>query len=196
MVFVNTRKACQQLGVHPNTLRKWDKTGKIQTMRTPGGIRMYDLSSLDTGDRVKVIYARVSSRGQKDDLTRQIEYLRTRYPEHELIEDIGSGLNFKRKGFNALLERIMSGEISEVAVAHRDRLCRFGFELFATIAGHYNCRIMVLDESKLSPQSELVQDIVSILHVFSCRLYGLRKYSGKIKEDPDIPGKGNPEPDQ
>ena len=191
MVFVNTRKACQQLGVHPNTLRAWDKAGKIQTMRTPGGIRMYDLSSLETGDRIKVIYARVSSRGQKDDLTRQIEYLRSRYPEHELIEDIGSGLNFKRKGFNALLERIMSGEISEVVIVHRDRLCRFGFELFTAIAYRNNCRIMVLEDSKLSPQSELVQDIVSILHVFSCRLYGLRKYSGKIKEDPDIPKPGD-----
>jgi predicted site-specific integrase-resolvase len=195
MVFINTRKACQQLGVHPNTLRAWDKAGKIKTMRTPGGIRMYDLASLETDTRIKVIYARVSSRGQKDDLKRQIEHLRTRYPGHELIEDIGSGLNFKRTGFNALLERIMSGGISEVVVAHKDRLCRFGYELFATIAGKYNCRIVVLDETQLSPQNELVQDIISILHVFSCRLYGLRKYGGKIKTDPDLPKPGDETPD-
>jgi predicted site-specific integrase-resolvase len=110
-----------------------------------------------------------------------------RYPEHELIEDIGSGLNFKRKGFNSLLELILQGKVSEVVVAHKDRLCRFGFELIESIASKNNCTIVVLDDSKLSPQAELVQDLLSIIHVFSCRIYGLRKYNRKIKEDSDIP---------
>lgn len=81
----------------------------------------------------------------------------------------------------------MSGEIEEVVIAHRDRLCRFGFELIESIASRNHCRIVVLDESKLSPQEELVQDLLSIIHVFSCRLYGLRKYSRKVKEDKDLP---------
>lgn len=191
MVFVNTRKACEELGVHPNTLRKWDKLGKIKTMRTPGGIRMYDLSTLETLDGARIIYARVSSRGQKDDLEKQIKHLRTRYPEHELIEDIGSGLNFKRKGFNALLERILSNSVREIVITHRDRLCRFGFDLLEALGKHFNCKIVVLEESSHSPQEELVKDILSILHVFSCRLYGLRKYSSEIKKDPDLSGKGN-----
>jgi predicted site-specific integrase-resolvase len=102
MQFVNTKEACKQLGVHPNTLRNWDRKGQIHTIRTPGGVRLYDLASVTTGLR-RIIYARVSSKNQKDDLQKQIEYLRTRYPEHEIIEDIASGLNFKRKGFNALV---------------------------------------------------------------------------------------------
>ncbi|MEZ5672088.1 MAG: IS607 family transposase [Thiotrichaceae bacterium] len=185
MNFVNTKTACKALGVHRNTLVAWDRDGKIKTMRTPGGIRLYDLSSLNP-DRSKIIYARVSSRNQKDDLNSQIEHLKIRYPNHELIEDIGSGLNFKRKGFNALLERIMSGNVAEIVVAHRDRLCRFGFELIESIANKHNCNIVVLDESKLSPQAELVNDLLSIIHVFSCRINGLRKYGRKIKEDSDL----------
>jgi|GEM_PF-3402274 predicted site-specific integrase-resolvase len=118
MAYVNTRTACKQLGVHPNTLRKWDKDGNIKTMRTPGGIRLYDLDSLES-ERRKFIYARVSSRNQKDDLNSQIEHLKTRYPNHELIEDTGSGLNFKRKGFNALLELIYCGTIHKIGSKKR-----------------------------------------------------------------------------
>jgi putative resolvase len=118
-----------------------------------------------------------------------IEYLKTRFPTHERIEDIGRGLNFKRKGLNALLELVMSGHVSEIVIAHRDRLCRFGYELIEAIATKNSCKIMVLDESQLSPQAELVNDLLSIIHVFSCRLYGLRKCSRKIKEDTDLPQK-------
>jgi putative resolvase len=188
MSFVNTKAACKQLGVGAATLRRWDKDGKIKTMRTPGGVRLYDLDSLES-ERRKFIYARGSSRNQKDDLNSQIEHLKTRYPNHELIEDVGSGLNFRRKGFNALLELVLSGHVSEIVIAHRDRLCRFGFEFIESIAKKFNCRIVVLDESKLSPQAELVNDLFSIIHVFSCQVYGLRKYSRQIKEDSDLPEK-------
>lgn len=188
MAYVNTRTACKQLGVHPNTLRNWDKAGKIKTMRTPGGVRLYDLDSLESGRR-KFIYARVSSRNQKDDLKSQIEHLKTRYPTHELIEDIGSGLSFKRKGFKTLLELVLSGEVSEIVVAHRDRLCRFGFELMESVAEKCNCKLVILDENQLSPQAELVNDLLSIVHVFSYRVHGLRKYSRQIKEDSDLPKK-------
>lgn len=185
-MFVNTKTACKQLGVHPNTLRNWDKQGKIKTKRTPGNVRLYDLNSLNIVEKKKVVYARVSSKGQSDDLESQIKYLRSRCPEHELVQDISSGLNFKRKGFNSLLEQIMSGTIQEVVVTHRDRLVRFGFELIEKIAQQYGCKIVVLNEITLSPQEELVRDLLSIVHSFSCRLYGLRKYSRKIKEDKDL----------
>lgn len=189
MNYINTKAACNRLGVHPNTLRNWDREGKIKTIRTPWGNRLYDLSSISQ-NRTKIIYARVSSNGQKHDLEKQISYLRTRYPEYELIQDIGSGLNFKRKGLGALLDRILSGSVEEVVIAHRDRLCRFGFDLLNSIASKFNTRILVLNESQLSPQEELVQDLLSIIHVFSCRLYGLRKYSGEIKKDKDLPKTG------
>ena len=186
-IYSNTRTACKQLGVHPNTLRRWEGEGKIKAIRTPGNRRLYDLSTL-LSDRKKIIYARVSSNGQQQDLEQQITYLRTRYPGHELIQDIGSGLNFKRKGLTALLELMLSGNVEEVVIAHKDRLCRFGFDLISNIAARSNTRIVVLDDVKQSPHEELVQDLLSIIHVFSCRLYGLRRYSDKIKKDPNLCG--------
>ena len=183
-----SRKASDLIGVHANTLRKWAKNGQISFVRTRSGQRLYDAKSFlsSTELRRNIVYCRVSSRNQRADLESQIRFVRERYPGHELIEDIGSGLNFKRKGFNSLLDGILSGNVAELVVTHRDRLCRFGFELIASIASKNNCRIVALDESKLSPQGELIQDLLSIIHVFSCRLYGLRKYSRKIKEDTDL----------
>lgn len=191
--MVKTKKACQILGVHPNTLRTWAKEGKINYVRQPSGNRMYDVDEfLKRGtpqQKDKYIYARVSSKNQKDDLSNQIKFLRERYPAHKLIEDYGSGLNFKRKGFNALLEQILSGNVEEIVISHRDRLCRFGFEFIRNIASKYDCKFVVLDNTQLSPEEELVRDLISIIHVFSCRIYGLRKYNRKIKEDKDIPKK-------
>jgi excisionase family DNA binding protein len=184
--YSTTREACSVLGVHPNTLRRWEIEGKLPAIRTPGNKRLYDLSSLEQKNGRKIIYARVSSNGQKEDLENQIKYLRSRYPEHELIQDIGNGLSFKRKGLKALLESILSGDVKEVVVAHRDRLCRFGFELFEFISNKFGTEIVVLDEPLLSPQQEIVRDLISIVHVFSSRIYGLRKYSSKIKEDKDL----------
>jgi len=185
MKYVNSSTASAALGVHPNTLRRWEKQGKIRAIRSPGGNRMYDLASFGAGGR-RIIYARVSSRSQQPDLEKQIQYLRSRYPDYELVQDIGGGLNFKRKGFTALLDDILSGNVAEVVVAHKDRLCRFGFDFVESVASKFNVRIVVLNESALSPQEELVQDILSIIHTFSCRLYGFRKYSRQIKEDQDL----------
>jgi predicted site-specific integrase-resolvase len=186
-----TNEACKILGIHPNTLRHWANEGKIKYVRQPSGNRLYDVDDfLNKGrkiDRARIVYARVSSRNQKDDLSSQIRYLRERYPSHELVEDTGSGLNFKRKGFNAILERIMRGEVEEVVVAHKDRLCRFGFDLINSIALRNNCKLVVLDNTQLSPEGELVKDLISIIQIFSYRIYGLRKYSRKVKEDKDLP---------
>ena len=184
--YTNTHEACELLGVHPNTLRRWENEGKVKAIRTPGNQRLYDLNSLVKEEGSKIIYARVSSNGQRTDLGNQIQYLRSRFPNHELIQDIGSGLNFKRKGFTTLLGRILLGEVSEVVVAHRDRLCRFGFELVEFISNQFGTNIVVLNETSLSPQEELVRDIISIIHVFSSRIHGLRKYNKQIKEDKDI----------
>jgi len=162
------------------------KNGKVKAIRTPGNTRLYEVDILEENNGEKVIYARVSSKGQKDDLQNQITYLRERYPDHKLIQDVGSGLNFKRKGFTTLLERIMSKDISEVVISHRDRLCRFGFELFEFIANKFGTNIVVLNDTALSPQEEMVRDLISIIHVFSSRIYGLRKYNNQIKKDKDL----------
>ena len=188
MAYVNTRKAVALLGVHPNTLRKWANDGRIEHIRSPGGRRLYDVDAFlreEVGVEV-VLYARVSSYAQKDDLRGQVALLRSRYPGAELIKDIGGGLTWQRKGLVALLERLHGGEKLRIVVAHKDRLARFGFELVEWLAKQNGGVVVVLDASKCSPEQELTEDILSILHTFSCRLSGLRKYRDKIKKDKNL----------
>jgi len=187
--YVPPRIAAQRLGVCARTLERWEKEGKIKAYRTPSGQRRYDTDSVVAVPLAKptILYARVSSRSQKADLSRQVEFLIARYPGCEIIQDIGSGLNFKRKGLIDLLERIYTGDIGMVVVASKDRLCRFGFDLISWFAERGGCKILVLNNSTLSPEKEMVEDILAIIHVFSCRLYGLRKYKKQIIEDPDVP---------
>ena len=181
-------KACAHLGVHPNTLRNWANEGKIRYIRQPGGQRLYDVSSVGgDGGKRRVCYCRVSSRKQKDDLERQVAKMRGLFPGHEIVTDIGSGLNFKRKGLASVLESAMRGDVAEIVVAHRDRLCRFGFELVERIVGQNGGRVVVLGDLESSPQRELVCDLVSIIHVFACRIHGLRKYATAVSKDKDLP---------
>ena len=134
-----------------------------------------------------ILYARFSSRGQKANLDRQIAKLLELYPSAELITDIASGLHFKRKRLRSLLETVRAGNIGSIIVANKDRLARFGFELIEWLCQLDGTKIVVLGEDNLSPKREIVEDILAIVHVFSCQLYGLREYKTKIKEDPDLP---------
>ena len=109
------------------------------------------------------------------------------YPSAEIIAEVGGGLNFKRKKLLTLLERVMQGDIERIIIAHKDRLARFGFDLFQWFCQQFNCQILVLNEKSWSPEAEMVEDILAILHCFSSRLYGLRKYKTQVKEDPDLP---------
>ena len=99
------------------------------------------------------------------------------------MEDIGSGLNFKRKGFNQLMLNIEHGQVKVLVIAHKDRLVRFGYDWFEQFCTNHGCKILVINNDKLSPQQEMVQDLISIIHVFSCRVYGLRSYQKKVQED-------------
>src|SRR5882724_3751026 len=131
MSYVKLREAVERTGLHPHTLRKYADNGLIPAIRTPAGQRLFDIDSF-VGDQHPthiIAYARVSSRKQQDDLERQIAYLKTKEPGAEVITDIASGLNFKRKGLKAILERSLQGDKLTVVVAHRDRLARFGFDL-------------------------------------------------------------------
>jgi len=192
-------EAAKLLNVTVRTLFNWEASGKIKCIRTNGNHRRYILSSfpnfeefeekenLKQAAKRKVCYCRVSSAPQKEDLERQVEFFKREYPDHEIIRDIGSGLNFKRKGFKSLLESAIDGDIKEIVVTHKDRLCRFGFELFETVLEKSNGRIVVLNHEKTSPEKELVDDLISIVTVFSSRLYGLRSHSikNKIKQAAD-----------
>lgn len=104
----------------------------------------------------------------------------------EVIQDIGSGLNYNRKKWNKLIEEVMENKIDTIVITHKDRFIRFGYEWFEKFLLKFNTKLLVVNNEFLSPQEELVQDIISILHVFSCRIYGLRKYGKKIEEDEEI----------
>lgn len=188
-MHMKTKQACAELGVCPNTLRNWANEGKIRYIRQPGGQRLYDISSVGNADvlRRRICYCRVSSRKQKNDLERQVAKMRSLFPDHEIVTDIGSGLNFKRKGFASVLECAMRGNLAEVVVAHRDRLCRFGFELVEWIVGQNGGKVVVLGDLESSPQRELVCDLVSVIHAFACRIHGLRKYATEVSQDKDLP---------
>lgn len=182
MEYVPSRIAAKTLGLHPNTLRKWADAGKINHIKTASGQRRYDIETfLGQSQSTRTIcYCRVSSYKQKDDLYRQVEFMRQAYPEAEIVKDIGSGINFKRKGLKTILDAAIDGDKLKVVVAHRDRLCRFGFDLIEWILQRNSGEIVVLNQTKLSPERELTQDLLTILHVFSCRMHGLRSYKNKI----------------
>jgi putative resolvase len=186
--YVSPADAARTLGVNERTLRRWEKEQKIQAIRTVGGQRRYDITTFTTKSvRRTVIYARVSSPKQREDLQRQCDYLESKYPNSEIIAEIGGGLNYKRKKFLALLERVMQGDIERIVIAYKDRLARFGFDFFDWLCSLNSCEIVVLNQVELSPEREMVEDILAILHCFSARLYGLRKYKSEISKDQDLP---------
>ena len=167
-----------------------ERAGHILCIRTGGGHRRYDVQSFidaqTEADMVTVGYCRVSGKGQTDALASQVRYVQSHYPEAEILQDYGSGINFKRKGLSTLLERLLRGDKLRVVVAHRDRLARFGGEVIQYLVEQNGGEVVVLDQPVYSPEEELTADLLAILHVFSCRMYGLRKYRDKIKKDRDI----------
>lgn len=185
----------EKIGVTVKTLQNWDNEGTLKAQRTPTNRRYYtEEQYLDyigqgkSSQRKVVAYARVSNAGQKDDLANQVEFLRN-YANgkgiilDEVITDIGSGLNYKRKKWNQLLDSIMSNEIDTVYITYKDQFIRFGYDWFEKLAHKFNTQIVVLNNPDLSPTEELTEDLISIIHVFSCRIYGLRKYKKKIEND-------------
>lgn len=185
----------EKIGVTVKTLQNWDNDGTLKAQRTPTNRRYYTekqyleyIGQGKSSQRKVVAYARVSNAGQKDDLANQVEFLRN-YANgkgiilDEVITDIGSGLNYKRKNWNQLLDSIMSNEIDTVYITYKDRFIRFGYDWFEKLAHKFNTQIVVLNNPDLSPTEELTEDLVSIIHVFSCRIYGLRKYKKKIEND-------------
>lgn len=186
------REAVKFLGLHPNTIRKYADEGRIGSVRNEAGQRLIDVDSYTGRQRRRAVvaYCRVSSQKQKDDLARQIIWMRTQFPEAEIIQDIGSGLNFKRKGLKTILDRLLRGDELTIVVGHRDRLARFGFELIEHLVDANGGTVLVLDKRETSPQEELTADLLAILHVFSCRMHGLRRYRDAIKEDPSVSESG------
>ena len=192
--YLSAKHLSERLGLHKDVLRRMAKDGKIKHYRTPGGHYRYavdDFTRKSTEPAIDTIgYCRVSGRGQSDALASQVAYVQGKYPSAEIIKDFGSGINFKCQGVRTLLERILRGDKLRVVVAHRDRLARFGGEVIQYLIEQNGGEVVVLDETVYSPEAELTVDLLAIRHVFSCRMYGLRKYRDQIKEDRDISNSG------
>lgn len=175
--WVPIRKASDFFGVSKGTLRNWDEQGKVVTKRTSTGQRMFLISGkVKKSDKIKVCYCRVSSAHQKDDLKRQIEFMQSKFPEHEIWSDVGSGINWKRHNFNRILECAKNGTVQEIVVAHRDRLCRFAFELVENVLELHQVKLVVLDDKKFTCEEELADDLLSIVQVFVAKRNGKRRY--------------------
>ena len=194
MRYYSVEQAADMSGFHPNTIRRWADDGTIPSYRTKGGHRRVCIDDYikspdaPSEERVTICYCRVSSPKQRDDLTRQVEYMRERYPDAEIVKDVGSGINFERKGLRSILERAMRGAVVTLVVAYRDRIARFGSQIIEFVLQQSGGQLVVPSEVSLSPEQELTTDLLTILHVFSCRLHGLRKYKTQIQEDPDLSG--------
>ena len=203
--FVSGKIATGILGVHTRTLYNWEAAGKIETIRTPGGKRLYNVqkylasqrgeegpADADDADEpvddiasapqhMRIAYIRVSSRSQIDDLEHQRQFMVQRYPDHQIIEDIGSGMSLTRRGFMRIVHLAISGKLDELVVAYRDRLARFGFELIEELITHYSHgRIIVINaDVVLDPEEEVIRDTLQVMNIFVAKMNGLRKYHAK-----------------
>lgn len=187
--WVATKEACEIYGVSANTIRRWANDGSVVFKRTPGGPRRYFISEKGVSipkkePRTNYIYIRVSSPKQREDLDRQEAFLRNFYPNHKVIRDIGSGLNYKRKGLLKLLRESNKNQVREIVVFSKDRLCRFGFELLQFQFSENNTNLVVYEQVDKTPETEFSEDILAILQVFACRWNGKRKY--KINKNTEI----------
>ena len=186
--YITSKKARETLGICNKTLVTYAKAGKIDFITTNGGWRKYNIDKYlrknDSHNKKKIIYARVSSHDRKDDLARQISFLVEKYPDYEIIKDIGSGVNFKRKGLQKIIELSINNELAEVVVAYKDRLCRIGYDLLEFIFDKYSKTkiIIVNDEIKL-PHQEITEDLIEIITVYSSKIHGTRSYKTRQIEE-------------
>ena len=194
MTKLRVNQFAARIGKSPSTVRRWDRDGTLPAKRTASGERYYDESDIkkalgiQISDKKIVVYCRVSSANQKDDLASQIKAMEqfclgAGIAVDEWIDEIGSGMNFKRKKFLDLMTRIGTGEIKKLIIAHKDRLSRFGFDYFEHYATSSGCEIVVANQQSLSPEQEMIEDLLTIVHSFSSRLYGLRKYKKILKDE-------------
>lgn len=190
--YVGISEAAKALGVSPDTLRRWEAAGKITSERTSGGHRRYDLAKLkpelfhlgQDDSRKTIAYARVFSHDQKPDLERQKQVLELYCARQgwtfEVIADLGSGMNYRKKGLKRLLDDIIEGKVSRLVITHKDRLLRFGAELVFAICEAKQVEVVILNQGEdTSFEEDLAKDVLEIITVFSARLYGSRSRKNK-----------------
>ncbi|WP_201532713.1 IS607 family transposase [Psychrobacter ciconiae] len=190
--LLSIKEAADQLGVSISTLRRWDETGVLVAQRTAKGHRRYDITTInpnllhgmDTKNRKTIAYARVSSHDQKADLQRQVQLLELYCAKQgwcfEVISDLGSGMNYHKKGLKRLLDGILDNNIDRLVLTHKDRLLRFGAELIFALCEARQVEVVIINQGEnLSFEEELAQDVLEIITVFSARLYGSRSKKNK-----------------
>ena len=198
MKFYSIGQFAKLIGKTTQTLRNWDKDGSLKPHYiTRSGYRYYSQEQLNHFLGLKseiqlnkktIGYCRVSSHKQKNDLERQIENLKTymyaKGYQFEIITDIGSGINYNKKGLNQLIDMIINSEVDKIVVLYKDRLIRFGYELIENLCNKYGTTIEIIDNTEKSEEQELVEDLIQIVTVFSCKLQGKRANEAKkmIKE--------------
>ncbi|MGB3915934.1 IS607 family transposase [Thiothrix litoralis] len=184
-------EAAEWLGVSPMTLRRWEASGKLMPERTAGNQRRYRLSQVDptaallpSSERKTLAYARVSSHDQKDDLERQKQVLELYCAQQgwtfELVSDLGSGMNYDKKGLKRLLNEIIAGHVGRLVITHKDRLLRFGAELVFSICEAKQVEVIIINKGEDTTfEEDLASDVLEIITVFSARLYGSRSRKNK-----------------
>ena len=181
------------INVSVKSLQRWDREGRLVPIRTPSNRRMYSQKQLETligeriGKRKTVLYCRVSSPSQRSDLLNQVKAMKTfanvsGYGVDEIVEEIGGGMNMKRNKLRKLILEVRQGKVETVVIGHKDRMTRFGFDLIEYMFELNGTNIVIANNETLSPQEEMVSDLMSIIDTFSCRLYGLRRYKDEIKD--------------
>ena len=191
--LISIGQAAKILGVSEITLRRWDKEGKLPSIRTEGGHRRYDISKLRTetvhkydfkDDRKTIAYARVSGHDQKADLERQKQVLELFCAKNgwsfEIISDLGSGMNYHKKGLKKLLNAILDDNVGRLVLTHKDRLLRFGAELVFSICEAKDVEVIMINKGEDTTfEEDLATDVLEIITVFSARLYGSRSKKNK-----------------
>ena len=187
--YIKIGEAAKLLGVTPQTVRRWEREGQVVPVRrSEGGTRYYDLNQLlglkELETDLTVAYARVSSRDQKEDLKRQVErlelYCAAKGWNYEVIQDLGSGINYRKKGLKQLLEKILNCQVKRVVLTHKDRLLRIGGELVFALCEARNVEVVIINQGEEpSFEEELVQDVLEIITVFSARMYGARSHKNR-----------------
>lgn len=186
----------ERIGRSASTVRRWEAEGRLVAKRTTSGQRYFDEDDVRAAlnidlpevTRRRIVYCRVSSPGQKDDLASQISAmeqfcLARGTVVDEWVSEVGAGMNLRRGKFLAVMDAIERGEVAELIVAHQDRLARFGFDYLEHVAERHGCVITVANVESLSPQRELVEDLLAVVHAFSCRLDGLRRYEKALRNE-------------